>query len=247
MTDSREDAAPVRLLVVEDEEHLASGLKMNFELEGYGVDVARSGREARHALLTPDPYDVIVLDVMLPDFDGFALCRSLRKAGNFTPVIMLTAKASPEDRVAGIEAGADDYLVKPFDLDELLARVRSALRRRQWDRAVEAPARRSLEFDKGRVLVDFDSHEVEVAGERCTLTRLELDLLAYFADHAGRVLSRDELLERVWQLRNYPNTRTVDNFIVRLRRHFEPDPQHPVHFLSVRGAGYRFVPEPEAA
>ena len=144
-------------------------------------------------------------------------------------------------------AQATAAALQQYDLDELLARVRSALRRRQWDRAVEAPARRSLEFDKGRVLVDFDSHEVEVAGERCTLTRLELDLLAYFADHAGRVLSRDELLERVWQLRNYPNTRTVDNFIVRLRRHFEPDPQHPVHFLSVRGAGYRFVPEPEAA
>ncbi len=233
----------VRLLVVEDEQHLAAGLKMNFEMEGYGVDVATSAREARQALLTPAPYGAIVLDVMLPDIDGFELCRSLRKAGNYTPVIMLTARSAPEDRVTGLEVGADDYMVKPFDLDELLARVRSCLRRRQWDQAGDVPPPRVLEFGEGRCVVDFDTHEVLVEAEPKRLTRLELDLLAYFSDNVGRVLSRDELLERVWKLRNYPNTRTVDNFIVRLRRHFEPDPQSPRHFLSIRGSGYRFLPE----
>ena len=234
---------PVRLLVVEDEKHLAAGLKMNFEMEGYGVQIATSAREARQALLTPAPYSVIVLDVMLPDIDGFELCRSLRSAGNYTPVIMLTARSAPEDRVLGLEVGADDYMVKPFDLDELLARVRSCLRRRQWDAAGEPPPPRTLEFGGGRCMIDFDTHEVRVDGQPRRLTRLELDLLAYFWDHAGRVLARDELLERVWKLRNYPNTRTVDNFIVRLRRHFEPDPQEPRHFLAIRGSGYRFLPE----
>ena len=242
MTDNGADA-PVRLLVVEDERHLALGLKMNFEMEGYGVDVATNAREARQALLRTEPYGAIVLDVMLPDIDGFDLCRSLRKAGNYTPVIMLTARSSPEDRVLGLEVGADDYLVKPFELDELLARVRSVLRRRLWDQEGETPAPRTLEFGGGRCLVDFDTYQVAVDGEPRRLTRLELDLLAYFADNAGRVLPRDELLDRVWKLRNYPNTRTVDNFIVRLRRHFEPDPQVPKHFLSIRGAGYRFLPE----
>ena len=244
MTSARESGG-VRLLVVEDEEHLAAGLKMNFELEGYGVDVATSARDARQALLTPEPYGAIVLDVMLPDIDGFELCRSLRKAGNYTPVVMLTARAAPEDRVLGLEVGADDYLVKPFELEELLARVRSVLRRRRWDRAGEVPARRTVEFGAGRCVVDFDTYEVRVEGESRRLTRLELDLLAYFSENPGRVLSRDKLLERVWNLRNYPNTRTVDNFIVRLRRHFELDPQAPRHFLSIRGAGYRFLPEPE--
>ncbi len=230
-----------RLLVVEDEAHLAAGLKLNFELEGYAVDVARSAREAAGALASAAAYDALVLDVMLPDLDGFELCRRLREAGSFVPVIMLTARAAPEDRVAGLEAGADDYLVKPFALGELLARVRSMLRRREWERGgAKGRAGNALAF--GRARVDFDAHEVTVGDAAVKLTRLELDLLRYLAAHAGRVVSRDELLEQVWKLRNSSNGRTVDNFISRLRRIFEPDPQAPVHFVSVRGAGYRFVP-----
>jgi DNA-binding response OmpR family regulator len=230
-----------RLLVIEDEEHLAAGLKLNLELEGYEVDVATTARDAGERLLRPDRYDAIVLDVMLPDVDGFELCRKLRSSGNYTPVIMLTARAAAEDRVHGLEVGADDYLVKPFELDELLARVRSLLRRRQWERNEEpAPVPGRVAF--GRASVDFDSHEVEVAGRSLKLTRLELDLLRYFVENPGRVLSRDELLEQVWKLRNYSTARTVDNFISRLRRHFEIDPARPQHFLSVRGAGYKFVP-----
>ncbi len=229
-----------RLLVVEDEEHLAAGLKLNLELDGHQVDVATTAREAGEHLLRADRYDAIVLDVQLPDVDGFELCRKLRASGNYTPVIMLTARSAAEDRVHGLEVGADDYLVKPFELDELLARVRSLLRRRQWERAEEPTASGRVAF--GRVSVDFDSHEVKVAGRVVSMTRLELDLLRYFVDNPGRVLSREELLEQVWKLRNYSSLRTVDNFISRLRRHFEADPTRPEHFLSVRGAGYKFVP-----
>lgn len=230
-----------RLLVVEDEEHLAAGLKLNLELEGYSVDLAGSAREAGEHLLKRDAYDAIVLDVQLPDVDGFELCRKIRRAGNYTPVIMLTARAAAEDRVHGLEVGADDYLVKPFELDELLARVRSLLRRRQWERHEEMTPR-SNRVTFGRAVIDFDSHEVAVDGEALKMTRLELDMVRYFVENPGRVISREELLEQVWKLRNYSTARTVDNFISRLRRHFEVDPARPRHFLSVRGAGYKFVP-----
>lgn len=234
-------SAPRRLLVVEDEAHLAAGLKLNLELEGYRVDVASTAREAGQRLLEPETYDTIVLDVMLPDLDGFELCRRLRESGNFVPVIMLTARSSAEDRVAGLEAGADDYLVKPFELGELLARVRSVLRRRAWENGGDRSHPTTL-LEFGKVKVDFESHEVWRDGNPVKLTQLELDLLRYFALHPGRVLSRDELLEKVWKLRNYAHTRTVDNFLSRLRKRFEDDPQKPRHFVSVRGAGYKFLP-----
>ena len=228
-----------RLLIVEDEDHLAAGLKLNLELEGYRVDVASTAKEAGQRLLDPNGYDAIVLDVMLPDVNGFELCKKFREAGNFVPVIMLTARSSPEDRVLGLEAGADDYLVKPFELGELLARVRSVLRRQRWEQ-VSGGNSKATTLSFGDAHINFDTHEVVVRGEAAQLTQLELDLLRYFAENPGRVLSRTELLERVWKLRNYSNTRTVDNFISRLRRRFEPDPSSPVHFLSVRGAGYKF-------
>jgi len=243
---SAETAVKPRLLLVEDETGLATGLRLNLELEGFEVDVAATARAAGAFLLRPDAYAAIILDVMLPDVDGFEFCRRLRKGGNYTPVIMLTARNAAEDRVTGLEVGADDYLVKPFEVSELLARVRSALRRRRWDRdgaEAETPPP-TLHFGGARV--NFDTHEVRVAGHAVQLTQLEMDLLRYFADNAGRVLSRGELLEKVWKLRDYPNTRTVDNFIARLRKLFEPDPARPVHFLSVRGSGYRFVPAPAA-
>jgi DNA-binding response OmpR family regulator len=235
-----------RLLVVEDEEHLAMGLKLNLELEGYDVSVAGTAREAGEALLDPRAVDAIVLDVMLPDLDGFELCKRLRESGNYVPVVMLTARNSAEDRVRGLEVGADDYLVKPFDLIELLARVRSMLRRRAWERerrkdtTGRPPSPASVVLGDARI--DFESHEVERAGEPIKLTRLELDLLRYFVEHPGKVLSREHLLEEVWKLHGYSTARTVDNFVFRLRRHFEEDPQAPKHFLSIRGAGYKFVP-----
>jgi len=229
-----------RLLVVEDEEHLAAGLKLNLELEGYHVDVASNARAVGERLVGLAAYDLIVLDVMLPDMNGFELCRRIRDSGNYVPVIMLTARSAPDDRVLGLEAGADDYMVKPFDLGELLARVRSNLRRREWEKGGGRRSSNILGF--GKVRVDFDTHDVFVDGAPEKLTQLEIDLLRYFAANPGRVLSRDELLEKVWKLRNYSNTRTVDNFISRLRRRFEEDAQNPVYFVSVRGAGYKFLP-----
>jgi DNA-binding response OmpR family regulator len=235
-----------RLLVVDDEEHLAMGLKLNLELEGYEVVVATDGREAEKALEGPRGFGAIVLDVMLPDFDGFELCSRLRESGNYTPVVMLTARNAAEDRVHGLEVGADDYIVKPFELDELLARVRSVLRRRKWDRG--GPSGGKTEGSSGHKIVrigdstvDFDSHEVMARGKPVKLTRLELDLLRYFVEHPGIVIPRNTLLEEVWKLRNYSTARTVDNFVSRLRRHFEADVQNPAHFLSVRGAGYKYV------
>jgi two-component system OmpR family response regulator len=240
---SAPDARRATVLVVEDEAHLAAGLRLNLELDGYRVIIARSVREAGAALLQSAPIDLILLDVMLPDGDGYSFCRQLRDTGQYMPVIMLTARSAAEERVRGLDSGADDYMPKPFELAELLARVRSALRRSGWRRS-DAPAetvRGTLRFGEARI--DFDTHEATMAGKPVRLTQLELDLLQYFAQHPGRVLSREELLERVWKLRNAPNTRSVDNFIARLRKYFEPLPDKPVYLLSHRGTGYRFLPD----
>jgi DNA-binding response OmpR family regulator len=235
-----ERQGPYKLLVVEDEHHLSMGLKMNFELEGYLVDVAATARDAIRALATSEPHDLIVLDVMLPDLSGIELCRKLRHAGNHTPIIMLTARRATDDRVEGLEAGADDYMLKPFELSELLARVKGLLRRRRWERGTWRPVEAAASLTFGRAAINFDTYEATVAGAPLKLTRLEVDLLRYFAKHAGRVISREELLTNVWEVSHQLNTRSVDNFIVRLRRHFEVDPANPQHFISVRGAGYRF-------
>jgi DNA-binding response OmpR family regulator len=227
-----------RILIVEDEAHLASVLHLNLSLEGYAPEVAPSARDAGRKLLDPLGFSLIVLDVMLPDIDGMTFCAQLRAAGNFTPVLMLTARASPADRVRGLEAGADDYLPKPFDLAELLARVRSLLRRSRWRVSEPPAAAETLTF--GAVRVDFAAHTVTVAGEPVTLTRLELDLLRYLAARAGRVVSREDLLTEVWQVDRHTNTRTVDNFVARLRKLLEADPKNPRHLVSVRGTGYKF-------
>lgn len=235
-----------RILVVEDEAHIAAGLKLNLELEGYAVEVARTVRETAAHLVQSNSFDLIILDVMLPDGDGFSLCRKLREAGDYTPVIMLTARNRAEDRVRGLNTGADDYLAKPFELAELLARVRSALRRRTWESrdAGSESSRGILKF--GQANINFDTHEATAFNKPVRLTQLELDLLYYFSRHPNRVLTREGLLEEVWKLRNAPNTRSVDNFIVRLRKYFEPAPDKPIYFVSHRGAGYKFVPEGKA-
>ena len=241
--DEDPDAPRANVLVIEDEAHLAAGLKLNLELEGYRVANARTVREAAAQLLQVPDLDLILLDVMLPDGDGYTFCRQLRDAGNYVPVIMLTARSGAEERVHGLDSGADDYLAKPFQLPELLARVRSALRRRDWQQRDTGSdtGRGVLAF--GNVHINFDTHEVTAGDKPVRLTQLELDLLYYFSQHARRVLTREELLEQVWKLHNSPNTRSVDNFIVRLRRYFEPQPDKPVYFVSHRGAGYKFVPD----
>lgn len=230
-----------RILVVEDEQHLAIGIKYNLEAEGYDVAVAGDGPTALK-LFEADPaaFDLVVLDLMLPGMSGYAVCETLRRAGNNVPVLMLSARTLAEDRIRGYDVGTDQYLQKPFDLDELLAMVRNLLARRQRAQpGASRPAGETLEF--GRAKVNFDTFEATVAGEPVKLTSLEMKLLRYFADNEGSVVSRAELLENVWDMTSSPTTRTVDNFIVRLRKYFEEDPAEPKHFLSVRGAGYRFV------
>jgi DNA-binding response OmpR family regulator len=231
-------------LIVEDEVHLGRALKLNFELEGFEVDVADSSKAELRELVKPTAPAAMVLDVELPDINGFELCAQLREGGIFAPVIMLTVRASSEDRVRGLEAGADDYLSKPFEFSELLARVRALIRRQHWAREEpgEGPNGRARVVSFGRAVIDFEAHQVKIDGEEISLTALELDLVAYFAANPGRVLSRKELLAEVWRLPRSHETRTVDNFVARLRKHFEIDPGSPVHFLSHRGAGYRFEP-----
>lgn len=223
-----------RVLVVEDERHLADGLKFNLEAEGHDVEVAESGEEGLRRV-GESPFDLAILDIMLPGIDGFEVVSQLRAAANFVPVLMLTARGRAEDVLKGFEAGADDYLPKPFDLAILLARVRGLLRRREW----MTPGPRNLfEFD-GRT-IDFDNLEVRDGERRTPLTRLEADLLRYLVDRAGRTVSRKALLEEVWGVHEDTDTRVIDNFVVRLRRLLEDDPARPRHLLTVRGVGYRF-------
>jgi DNA-binding response OmpR family regulator len=242
---SAENGERAKILVVEDEHHLAAGLKLNFELEGHQTRTVSSARAAALAMVEDGGFDVIVLDVMLPDSDGFEFCRRLRDAGDRTPVLMLTALGHTEDRVRGLEVGADDYLVKPFALEELLARVRSLLRRRKWVREVERVGVQDPPLRLGDTWIDFGAREVRVdppSDREIHLTQLEFDLLLYFVRNPSRVLTRQELQEQVWKLDNYSNSRMVDNFILRLRKHFEANPAEPKYFVSVRGTGYKFVP-----
>ena len=237
-----------RLLIVEDEKNLAKGMKFNFEMEGYEVDVVGDGSEALNQLApggAAGPYDLVILDVMLPGIDGFAVADGTRKAGNFVPILMLTAKSLPADVVHGLEAGADDYLAKPFDLSVLLARVKGLLRRRDWARGDSGAG----EIEKARIgeaEVDFRNFQIQAGGHVFPLTLLEAMLLKLLVQNAGRVVSKGEILEKVWNVNADTQTRAVDNFIVRLRRYLEPNPRFPRHLLTVRGAGYRLLPDGEA-
>jgi len=233
------------ILVVEDEQHLAIGIKYNFEAEGYRVTLAGDGPTALALLDEPGSFDLVILDLMLPGMSGYAVCESLREKGNDVPVLILSARTLTEDRIRGMDVGADQYLEKPFDLDELLAMVRNLLVRRA--RGMAKPAARKVgdEYEFGRAKVNFDTFKVTVDGKSLRLTSMEMKLLRYFVENEGSVITRSQLLDDVWDLSGSPTTRTVDNFIVRLRRYFERDPAHPRHFLSVRGAGYRFVSQEE--
>jgi two-component system OmpR family response regulator len=232
--------APKHILVVEDEGHLAIGIKYNLEAEGYRASVAGDGPTALK-ILEADPCDVdlVILDLMLPGMSGYAVCETLREAQNNVPVLMLSARSLSEDRIRGYDVGANQYLQKPFELEELLAMVRNLLRRQEASAGNSSKPLGSYEF--GRVKINFDTYEASVDGSELRLTPIEMNLLRYFIDNEGRVISRSELLERVWRQPNVENTRTVDNFVMRLRKYFESDPATPQHFLSVRGAGYRFI------
>jgi DNA-binding response OmpR family regulator len=239
------------ILVVEDEPHLAQGLRYNLEAEGHSVELTESGEDALDRLLKEKrEFDAVILDVMLPGKDGFTVARELRDAQHFVPLLMLTARGRPEDVLKGFEAGADDYLPKPFNLDILLARIRSLLRRKDWLRGPNsnAPAKPPTEPDIytfGEVAVDFGKLEIRARGQTFQLTLMEGDLLRYLIQNSGRPVARKAMLENVWNLHEDTETRAIDNFIVRLRRYIEKDPSQPRHLITVRGLGYQFVPGPK--
>lgn len=236
------------VLIVEDEQHLANGLRFNLEAEGYEITIAGDGETALELLLgQPKRFEAVVLDVMLPGKDGFEIATELRQAGQFVPILMLTARNRPEDVLKGFEAGADDYLPKPFELAILIARLRGLLRRRDWfHRSQENPADKQAGevYTFAGKTIDFSSLELR-AGERTErLTLMEADLLRYLIKHEGRAVSRRSILEEVWGLHEDTDTRAIDNFVARLRKLIEEEPAKPRHLLTMRGVGYRFVAEP---
>lgn len=223
-----------KILIVEDEPAMQLGLKDNLELEGYTVDVASDG-EAGLAKIKSSPCDLILLDVMLPKLSGFDVCKAARNAGISTPIILLTARGEEIDKVLGLEFGADDYITKPFGLRELLARVKALLRRSQ------AGHKESASIVIGRLKVNFSAFRADEGDEEIKLSHKEFEILSYLHQSKNQVVSRYDLLEKVWGYDEQPTTRTVDNFIVRLRQKVEENPNHPKIILTVHGTGYKLV------
>jgi two-component system, OmpR family, alkaline phosphatase synthesis response regulator PhoP len=231
-----------RILIVEDEQHLANGLRFNLEAEGYTVETVDTG-EAGMDRLRADKYDLLVLDIMLPGRDGFSVMSELRDTGELIPTLMLTARSRPEDVLKGFEAGADDYLPKPFELPILMARIRSLIRRHSWNQQRASTASGDVFQFSGRA-IDFDQLELHVGDKALQLTLMEANLLRFLIQHEGKAVSRRSMLEQVWGLREDTDTRAIDNFIVRLRKYIEEDPTQPRHLLTVRGIGYKFIATP---
>lgn len=239
------------IAVVEDEEHLAQGLLFNLQAEGYRTHHESDGDAALDYLLrTQDPIAAVVLDCMLPGRDGVEIVRALRESQRYMPVLMLTARSRPEEVLEGLEAGADDYLAKPFDLSILLVRIRSLLRRTAWQRSstpVPAGGGTSTlvsEYHFNHRTIRFEELELVAPNRTTHLTVMEADLLRYLTEREGQIVSRKEILEQVWRVHEDTDTRAIDNFIVRLRRYIEDDPAHPHHLITVRGVGYRFLANP---
>ncbi len=238
MGNNAESSGKGTILLVEDESHLARALQFNLEHEGYEVRCTPSGREAL-AWLNEERYDLIILDLMIEELDGFDVARQIRNRDERLPILMLTARSAVQDKVLGLEIGADDYMTKPFHLPELLLRIQRILRRSQW---YGEPEQHSEEITVAGYRIDLERLQGEGPRGDLHLTALEADLLRLLISEPNRVLSRGELLERVWGYHSQIETRTVDNFIVRLRRYFEDDPEDPRHFVSVRGRGYMYIP-----
>ncbi len=225
-----------KILLVEDDPSILRGMKMNLEIEGYRVLTAEDGERGLALAYEAHP-DLIVLDVMLPRMNGYEVCKEIRRRKIDVPIVILSAKSAEIDKIMGLNLGADDYISKPFGLRELLARVNAQLRRRRAERAIP----RRLAF--GEVEVDFGTHGVKRSGRPVAMTAKEVQLLRFFAGNEGRVVSREQILDDVWGRAYEGTARTVDNFINRLREKLEATPDAPRHFLTVRGAGYRFVRE----
>lgn len=224
-----------KILIIEDELDLIKGLKLNLSDEGFNVDWAVNGAEGLRKAVEEAP-DLIILDIMLPEMDGLEVCRKLRQKNVNIPVIMLTAKGEEIDKVVGLEIGADDYITKPFRIRELIARIKARLRHSE----IEKKALPEL-FSIGDVEIDFARFKVRRKGQELDLTSLEMDILKYFIIHRGEVVSRNDLLDKIWGYQSYPTTRTIDNHILKLRKKIEDDPSHPRYIISVYGGGYRFV------
>jgi DNA-binding response OmpR family regulator len=232
-----------RILIVEDEKHLAEALAHNLKFEGYDALVVGDAETALERVGTED-YDLLVLDVMLPGMSGFELCQRLREAGNRVPVLFLTARNTDTDRLAGLRHGGDDYMTKPFLLEELVLRIRGILRRQDW---YQTPVAERGIFHFGDNEVNFRTFRAKGVHGDIQLTEKECMLMKLLVERQGQVVSRELILERVWGYKYGSSSRTIDNFIVRLRRYFEPDPRRPKFIHSVRGVGYRFTPEGEGA
>jgi two-component system, OmpR family, alkaline phosphatase synthesis response regulator PhoP len=227
-----------KILLVEDEENLGEIIQLNLELDGHEVNWVKDGKAAIEKGVG-ETFDLIILDVMLPEASGLQVCQEIRASGKSTPILFLTAKNSSEDRVAGLRLGADDYLAKPFNLEELLLRVNILLRRRQVDSAV---AQESHEYSFGSNYVNFLTYEVkDKKGNVFTLSKRELQLLKLLIDRKNQVVSRDEILDTVWGKDAYPSTRTIDNYILAFRKYFEENPREAKYFHSIRGVGYKFT------
>ena len=243
-----------RLLIVEDEAHIASGLRYNLEADGHDVTLKENGEAALAELeIDPERVDLVVLDVMLPGINGFTVAARMRAKGWLVPILMLTARGRAEDVLRGFEAGADDYLPKPFELSILIARINALLRRHAWHvasrgagQATAAPLAAAPDlFSFADKTVDFDAQELQVGGKKYPLTLMETNLLRYLVQHEGRAVSRKSMLEDVWNLREDTDTRAIDHFIARLRKYIEKVPARPRHVQTVRGVGYKFVSNPK--
>jgi len=224
-----------KVLIIEDERDLVMGLRDNFEFEGYQVCAAHDGESGVESARRENP-DVILLDVMLPRMNGLDVCRQLRRQGIETPILMLTARGAEMDKVVGLEVGADDYITKPFSLREVLARVRAALRRSRG----QVTELETFEF--ADVQLNFRQHEAKKAGKPLDLSPRELAILLFLVQHRGETVTRDQLLDEVWGLDNYPFTRTVDNHIAKLRQKIEDSPSEPRHIITIHRVGYKFIP-----
>lgn len=229
-----------RIMVVEDDAHLADGLRINLELEGYDPVLAPSAEEALE-IWRRGGIELVLLDVMLPGMDGFQFCRLVREEGDRVPILFLTARTAGDDRIKGLDEGGDDYIAKPFDLNELLARIKSLFRRQDWFRGQEAPQLLSI----GRAQINLRGYQATTSDGTVALKEKEVMILRLLSEHENEPVSRETILDRVWGFGAYPTTRTVDNFILSLRKLIETDPRRPRHILTAHGVGYRLVVNPD--
>jgi DNA-binding response OmpR family regulator len=224
-----------KILIIEDEQDLIKGLKLNLSGEGFDVDWAINGKEGLRKAIEEVP-DLIILDIMLPEMDGLEVCRKIRQKNIGIPIIMLTAKGEEIDKVVGLEIGADDYMTKPFSIRELLARIKAQLRHNERNEKAVPKA-----YSFGDIEIDFAQFKVRCKGKELNFTSIEMEVIKYFISHRGEVISRNDLLDKIWGYERFPTTRTIDNHILKLRKKIEKDPSHPKYILSVYGGGYRFI------